>query len=651
LQRQIKKKTITYGIAAVFLALILTTVVYNVGVPPYIPPVVSALKTFTSYSELENFLTINMEKAKPFAQQYFLPFLRGVQVQPLGNVTALNATLNAKFASFTLAPSATIAATPEYSTTNVQVAGVDEADIVKSDGTYLYVVSGSAVYILQAYPPSDAKVLSKLILNETYTADIYVNGNRLVVLSKPSAFWPMGLSLGVIGSDCIYNAPIGASMVRIYDISNRSAPVLKRTISFNGTLMGSRMIGDYVYIVTDQMATNPNSNQTEVVLPKIQVNNEMKTVQPTDVRYLSLPDIFYYFTTVIAVNVVNDAQEPTYETLLTGSTASMYVSQDNMYLTMPNTTAWINTIGISSGEETIICRATLDKENVVFVAQGVASGHVLNQYSMDEYNGYFRIATTTGWGGSSGNNLYVLNMGLNVVGNLSNIAPGERIYSARFMGDRCYLDIFQQVDPFYVIDVSNPSEPKILGYLKVPGFSGYLHPYDANHLIGVGKNATPSDQGYTEWYQGVQVSLFDVSNVSNPIRIANYLIGDRGSDTPVLQDPKAFLFNATKNLLVIPVSVALTNQTENPSSPIFIFPPYGNLVFQGAYVFNVSLAGGLVLKGTVTHIENSSQLWNTNYYVNRALYIGNMLYTVSNMKVKINDLQDLNTTVKTIDLN
>lgn len=603
--------------------------VYNFGVQPFIP-FATGLKTFTSFDELKNFLTTNMQEA---SQRF-----KGISVYQPGLSLSKIGTFAAPAAPFTISA-------PGYSTTNVQVAGVDEADIVKTDGQYLYVASGSNVYIINASQPSQTGIVSKITINQTYQASIYLNGDKLVVLEKGLLNYPLLRPSIFVPSGSVYEFSNGVKVLaNVYDISNKTNPVLTRTVSFNGTLVDSRMIGDYVYLVVNQIAATYTDNVTnlEVLMPQIEVDNRSNVIQPTAVKYLSLPDIAYYFTTVIAINVVNDAQQPTYETLLTGATASIYVSLNNMYLTIPDTTVWgTPTSSNLDSQETIICRAELANEKVTFEAQGNVPGYMLNQYSMDEYKGYFRVATTRGWGSESVNYLTILDMNLNIVGSISNIAPGERIYSARFIENRCYLDTFLQVDPFYVIDLGIPSKPKILGSLNITGFSGYLHPYDENHIIGVGENATAIAEGGGSYalFQGVQVSLFDVSNVSNPIRVANYSIGDRGSDATVLQDHKAFLFDAAKNLLVIPVSVALINQTE--SSDAIPSYAYGDLVFQGAYVFNVSLTAGFVLKGTVTHIENSSQLWNTNYYVTRALYIGNMLYTVSNAEVKINNLQDL----------
>jgi uncharacterized secreted protein with C-terminal beta-propeller domain len=276
---------------------------------------------------------------------------------------------------------------------------------------------------------------------------------------------------------------------------------------------------------------------------------------------------------------------------------------------------------------------------------------------MDEHNGYFRIATTvyrytwrtfaedtTVEESKDTNNVYVLDMNLNVVGELEDLAPGEQIYSARFMGNRLYLVTFRNIDPLFVIDLSNPSNPTVLGQLKVTGYSGYLHPYDENHIIGIGKETEYDIEEDFSWYQGVKISLFDVSDVSNPVEVAKYEIGDRGTSSPILYDHKALLFDAEKNLLVIPVLVAEIDQTRYKEEDLDW--AYGEYVWQGAYVFDISL-NGIEVRGTITHMDDNADLLNKNYYfgyqyeVQRSLYIENVLYTISNMKVKMNNLETL----------
>jgi inhibitor of cysteine peptidase len=653
LQREIKNKTVTYAIAALLLACILTATVYNFGIqptgsqesdvtlpleappeptapsepdvtpqpspppqptfppepsvppPPDTPPVISELKTFSSYEELENFLNVNMEKAGHLENLPTFTFRGGE-----GSFLALD--------SQTLGPES---APGEYSTTNIQVAGVDEADIVKTDGEYLYVVSGSYIYILRAYPANQAVLLSKIEFNETYGAQIYVNGNKLAVIGNTYpvlyTYTESTTEEGFLIPPYIYNDKM---FVKVYDITNRANPVLSRTVIVNGTLSGSRMIGDYVYAVVNQPVTQPSSNETylEVMLPTIS-GDHVREVQPNEIHYIDAPDISYSLTTIVAVNIVNNAQEPTYEPFLTGYSTTMYVSLNNMYLVVPNTARWfILENGDEPREETLIYRIKLDQEKIVVMSEGTVSGYVLNQFSMDEYNSYFRIATTVWTNGNSTNSLYILDMNLNVVGKLEDLAPGETIYSTRFMGDRCYLVTFRQIDPFFVIDVANPTQPKVLGYLKIPGFSGYLHPYDENHIIGIGKQDS-----------NLKLSLFDVTDVTAPTETAKYIIESQYSDSPVLYEHKAFLFDKSKRLLALPVS---TN--------MFGIRDGNNGYWQGAYIFDLSLEQGFTLEGKITHQNVVDQI-EYNLNINRILYIDNVLYTISNNKVKMNDLESL----------
>jgi uncharacterized secreted protein with C-terminal beta-propeller domain len=278
---------------------------------------------------------------------------------------------------------------------------------------------------------------------------------------------------------------------------------------------------------------------------------------------------------------------------------------------------------------------------------------VLNQFSMDESGEYFRIATTVpqvwNWNGQdalpSSNNLYVLDSKLAVAGKVEDIAPGEQIYSVRFMGSRAYMVTYRQVDPFFVVDLSNPSSPKILGNLKIPGFSNYLHPYDERYIIGVGKETQETKEGQS-LVQGVKLSLFDVQDPSTPREVAKVQIGDRGSDSFALTDHKAFLFSKGKGgLLVLPILEAKIDPTKYAGGQ---FPQwqYGDYVFQGAYVFSLSPENGFQLRGKITHATEEELLKSGQYYwsaanVQRSLYMGSTLYTVSDRFVKANDLESL----------
>ena len=220
---------------------------------------------------------------------------------------------------------------------------------------------------------------------------------------------------------------------------------------------------------------------------------------------------------------------------------------------------------------------------------------------------------------------------------LEGLSPGEMFYAARFMGDRAYLVTFQRMDPLFVIGLQDPTQPKVLGQLNIPGVSDYLQPYDETHLIGFGKSSTNVTWENAALFQGLKLSLFDVTDPSHPIDTSDYLVGDRGSDSPALTDHKSVLFDRSLNLLVIPLTIA---QAQPSTTCTWCYNP---LVWQGAYVFNVTVQDGIVFRGGITHLA-TGQLpsWNNSgFFVTRALYIGSVLYTISNNTVKMNSLSDL----------
>jgi len=573
--------------------IVVVTVMFAAVAPFYLAKsryysVSTPLKKFSSYNELKNFVKTSVQDYSQYLWER----------APAGTL------LGARTAS----SDAQTYNVPEYSTTNIQVEGVDEADIVKTDGEYIYVVSGNNVVILKAYPAENAKVLSKIELDGSLKG-VFINEDRLVVFEDFNYY---------------------KISIKVYDVSDRTSPSLKRNETRDGCYFNSRMIGDYVYVVINQPLYH---QENEVALPKIYSNDEIKEISATEIYYVDAPSYSYALTTVVAVNVQNDYQEPTDKPFLLGATSNMYVSLNNIYIISQRY------------ERTLIYRMSIEDGQIEAAANGEVPGYALNQFSMDEHEGYFRIATTTGHiarsfdEASSKNHIYVLNMDLDIVGRLEDLAPGEKIYSARFMGDRCYLVTFRKIDPLFVIDLKDPYDPEVLGQLKITGYSDYLHPYDENHVIGVGKETVAAEQGDFSWYQGVKISLFDVSDVENPVEIDKYEIGDRGTDSAVLSDHKAFLFDKSRNLLVMPVSVAEIDPEKYPEG----VPPYiqGDFVWQGAYVFDISLDEGLVLKGRITHAEDTSSYSSYLYQVKRSLYIGNVLYTISEKKIKMNSLENL----------
>jgi inhibitor of cysteine peptidase len=627
MQKEIRKRAYAYAVLAVTSAVLLGALCYNLAIYPPIARLSGAssipwLETFSSYDELKNFL-----QTKSQTQGIF--YIYGPWDVALGRMpTMVLQATNGEARTYSGSPVEPSPAAVSGSTTNVQVAGVDEADIVKRDGQYLYVLSGQTVYIVKAYPPDQAEVLSKLTFGNWTPMGIFASDDRLVVLGCRYDSVSVGIFNGIFNR--VFNRVFmpyeyveSRTPIEIYDVSDRSNPVLLKNLTISGSYFDSRMIGNYVYAVVGQAAFTTNGT---VVLPTIQTYYGTKQVSPTEIHYSNLSDEYFQYTTVIAMNVVNTTETPTYTTLLLGETSDMYVSLSNMYITYPDRQG-----------NTTIYRLSIAENNVTCEAYGTVPGNVLNQFSMDEYNGYFRVATTTWINSTQRNNVYVLDMTMKTVGALENLAQGENLHSTRFVDDRCYLVTFVKTDPLFVIDLGNPTAPEVLGNLSIPGYSDYLHPYDETHLIGVGKETVASEEGYFAWYQGIKISLFDVSNVSSPLQIANVTIGDRGSDTPVLTDHKAFLFDKSKNLLAIPVTVAKIDPSQYPSG--VSSSAYGTPVWQGAIVFNITLTEGLVQRGNITQMQGFSS--DSPYEIKRIAYIENTLYTISDKLVKMNRLDDL----------
>jgi inhibitor of cysteine peptidase len=635
MQKEIKKRAGIYAVAAVLFAIILGSLCYNLGLLPTVQVTqASVFKTFSSYSELKNYLKTNSKMAS-FPSSDIMVFAAATDLVGSSLTNGVP----------TPYPTTRVAST-EYSETNIQVAGVDEADIVKSDGQYMYVVTGSNVSILKAYSAEDAGLVSTMAFGQAYVSGIFVNKERLIVLGyNATVFVPAPILNPLSGAPYIggFFGDV-KTFVQVYDVSNKSAPKLLTDFAMTGGYFNSRMTGDYVYVVIGQPSYITNDT---VILPDVYSNGAASQIEPTEIHYCNSSDVYYYFTTIVALNTQDATEKPATMTIMMGNPRNMYMSPSNIYVTFPDMNG-----------DTTIYRLRVQGNNVTSEATGTVPGQEINQYSMDEYGDHFRIATTR-WptllpivssknaSSVQTNSLYVLDMSLNIVGELGNIGDGENFHAARFVGDRCYLVTFVKTDPLFVIDLSAPKNPQILGQLNVSGYSDYLHPYDENHLIGIGKEAVGADEGNFAWYQGIKVALFDVSNVSNPVQMANYTIGDRGSDSPVLYDPKAFLFDRSRDLLVIPVLVAKIDPAQFPGG----VPPSerGTPVWQGAYVFNITLAGGLSLEGTITHGQSSGVAPDYSYWVTRALYIEDVLYTVSEKEVMLNSLQNL-AFLKEIDL-
>jgi len=634
---------LTLGIIA-GLALILLPGIVVLNNHPNIATNQHVMVPFTSYEELHNFI---LTKSCNSTEVRNLYNPTPAPVVPETNTNDLR--ISGLSTSFTTAAGASTSATPSHSQTNAQVAGVDELDTVKNDGTYIYTVTNNTVAIVLAYPVTDAKLLAHVSVNGSLQG-IFVDGNRLVVVSQQYQQYPLpyatlqsGMGASIAVYPVFFNVPQTTSM-SIFDISNHSNPVLTTTLVVNGTLAGARLIGDYAYLV----ATQPVYCNGPILLPENVVDGRPMMMGIASVYHSDIADVAHSFTTVVGINVTQVNPTPAAKIFLIGTSSNIYVSIHQIYLTQP---IW------SQVEQTAVHRISIDGASISYQATGTVSGHVLNQFSMDEYNGNFRIATT-GYGPipttSTGDvasayvqrtNVYVLDSGLHIVGKLEGLSPGEQFYAARFMGDRAYLVTFQRVDPLFVIGLKDPHQPKVLGQLNIPGVSDYLQPYDETHLIGFGKSSENVTWENAALFQGLKLSLFDVTDPSHPIDTSDYFVGDRGSDSPALTDHKSVLFDQSLNLLVIPLTIAL-NQTTATCTWCYN-PP----VWQGAYVFNVTVSNGIAFRAGITHLATGQlpSWYNSSFFVTRALYIGSVLYTISNNTVKMNSLSDL-TELNTVSL-
>lgn len=603
----------------------------------------SSISSFSSYSEFYGFLENHTLVPYYMIQKSYYQSPSGTMARntsspsiivkdtsfALGAVTMADSNIESYTVKLSLSSgSSDSISTNEYSTTNIQVAGVDEGDIVKTDGTYVYVVTnnGQTLLIIEAHPAESAKIASRIEM-DTNVREIYIREDILVVLG--------------------YNYQRGL-VISIFDTSIKEDPFLTGRYNLKASLSDSRMIGDYLYVIASQYV---DRTVTEKTMP----NSPSQIFYFNDFNYTkssySLP-----LTSIISLNVADSFTKPTLRSILMSGSQNIYVSQNNIYITYAkyesgdSGTSWF----YQSIEKTAIHRISIDSGFINYRANGEVPGRLLNRFSMDEYDNHFRVATTTGHVskgvGSSKNHVYVLDMELNSEGKLEDIAPGERIYSARFMGDRVYLVTFKKVDPFFVIDVSTPEAPRILGELKIPGYSDYLHPYDENHIIGLGKDTIEASSGNFAWYQGVKLALFDVTDVTNPKEISKYIIGERGTNSPALRDPHAFLFVREKNLLVIPVQVVekMESNSNNGVSLQMVRPSFNsqsNSYWDGAYVFDLTIDQGFALKGKISHSTTTSNQYSywygNNDSIKRSFYIENVLYTFSNNKLKMNQINDL----------
>ena len=349
-------------------------------------------------------------------------------------------------------------------------------------------------------------------------------------------------------------------------------------------------------------------------------------------------DRIYYFENIESLNYLtlggfslDGEQEADVKTFL-GAGEDVYCSTENMYIAKAKNVYDADT-GMSFGQDTKILKFSLDNGKINFKAEASIEGGINNQFSMDETNGYFRIATTIGktynMDQSTSNSLYILDKDLKEVGRLEGIAKGEKIYSVRYSGNRAYVVTFKEIDPLFVIDLSDVRNPKILGELKIPGYSTYLHPYDENHLIGFGYDTKENEYGTGIQNNGLKMSMFDITDYENPKEMFTIKIGESGTSSPLTNDHKALLFDKEKNLIAFPVTSYSNGKTEYK-----------------AQVYDIDLSKGFTLRGEIQHKDENNinqKYYYSNYRlsIDRIIYSNDVFYTLSKKLIKSSDMKTL----------
>ncbi len=548
----------------------------------------------------------------------------------------------------------------DYSATNIQVAGVDEADIIKTDGEYIFQVNNRRILAVRAYPAGEMEVAGIIEFEDKdfYPREIYLDEKYLIVIGEV-CYW-LGYPEGpvvkeserIIAPD-LYNPTVQAM---IYDVADKTDLTLLRQIELTGSYLSSRKIGEDFYLVANQFldpyrileegaAVDPRPSYRDTAS-----GGSFTKIGYDQIRYF--PELTCPNYLLVAGICLDDPEGEVEVNTYLGAGENIYASTEHLYVAL---TSWqyepdvVNEPGLevegASSPDTAVYKFSLDGGKVSYLAETKVPGMLLNQFSMDEYQGYFRLATTTGqpWFATeeniSRNNIYILDRSLNMAGKLEGLAPGERIYAARFMGDRGYLVTFRTVDPLFVLDLSDPKHPGVLGELKIPGYSDYLHPYDEHHLLGFGQDtfeapATDDQGGATGSLVlagGMKVALFEVSDPRRPVQKFAVTIGDRGTYSELLWNHKALLFSREKDLLAFPVSVMKAGDVLEGEE----FFAWGEYVFQGAYIYQVNLTAGFNLRGTITHLSAGEDIYNDlkprggDRQVQRIIYIGDVLYAIS----------------------
>jgi len=453
-------------------------------------------------------------------------------------------------------------AAPDHSTTNNQEAGVDEPDAAKTDGDTLFVVAGDAVYAVSVR--GESKILGSLKLGG-YGGQLLLRGHRLVaIVEKGGYVYRPGGPVAAI-------APVSYSSTQTelseIDVSDPAAMKVSRTLTFDGSFAGARQNGGTVRVVLNSApkayADSGMAHSTRGWLPRSRlvsnVTGRKRTRSYLRCRAVARPPVFsgLGMLSIVTMNLDKGLWQADADGVMTDA-QTVYGAKKHLYVA---TQRWVDpdtpAAELPPGTTTLISRFDVtDPDDTIYEGSGSVPGYLLNQYSLSEHAGDLRVATTTQpiwWNGAeqepSRSMVTVLRRAggtLASIGQVDGLGHGERIYSVRFIGDVGYVVTFRQVDPLYVIDLSEPTAPRVRGELALLGYSAYLHPVGPGRLLGIGQDATPEGR-----LKGAQASLFDVSDPKAPRLLDRAALGNGSS--AVEYDPHAFLYWAPKRLALLPL--------------------------------------------------------------------------------------------------
>ncbi len=549
-----------------------------------------------------------------------------------------------------------VAPTPEFSTTNVQEEGVDEPDIVKSNGSYLFVLQGNTVRAVDVRARKP-RLAGSLELKVGYGSELLLYANRLLVLSR-SGGWVEPMP--ALARSIYPIMPMSSSLTEI-DVSDPDAMKVVRTLTLDdSSYVSARLVGSTARIVASSSmpheiafaaptAGTPDSTASALERNRAVVSSsriakwlpsytlkkrgakaaaERSLVQ---CRHVYRPVSFsgLGLLTVLTIDLAKGLEPIDSDAIVTDGRI-VYASPESLYVA---TERWAErplpadpTVAPAPATVTTAIHKfdISEPTKTQYVASGQVSGFLLNQWSLSEYGGVLRVASTEApawWGGTQPESesfvstLRERDGKLVTAGRVGELGRGERIYAVRFVGDVGYVVTFRQVDPLYTLDLSDPDHPAVLGELKIEGYSSYLHPVGEDLMLGLGQDA--SEEGRV---RGTQLSLFDISNLRKPARLYQKVIGPGSSEAEY--DHHAFLFWPKTGLVAVPVQ---TYQTD----PLIAEPP-----FVGAIGFKVGRKLGIEELGRVTHVTDGA----ASYPIRRSLVVDDALYTVSDLGVRASSL-------------